>query len=708
MTAGCGWGRFSHVVGVVAVCAVLTGLSANAPAARAAGGKTLQGTVTAAGKPLGSARVTLFGASNQSATPLGHATTNASGRFRLAYQPGSAGALYVDATPPGPSRLHLRAVVGVGSGGDVKPTTLGAVTVDELTTVAAAYALAQLSSTDGVSGPSPGLENAAATASNLANSADGKAGAVVTNADNGAKNDTLATLGTLANLVSLCSSASPGCALLIHLATPPSGKAPTDTVAALVDLARTPTLSPAALYTLSRKAAVYHPALDKPPTAWTLVLLYTDTDLYASGRIALDGKGNVWSSTNWKPGTQVGATSINVLNPVGAPTFGSPIEGGGMTGGAWGAAVVPGSGDVWMGSFGGASMVKYSPTGQILSPSGGYTDGALNHPQGVAVDQKGNVWIANNYGPEAAPGGGNVVVYPGGDPAKAIVITGGGLNHPFAVQIDGYGRAWVTNEGPNGAKLVGTKFAPLIGKFGGSVTVIGPDFKPTSFSPIQSDSFKWPLATAVDARNDVWIANYFDSSVTEIHSDGSVAGAFKLPRGAIPWGNAVDGSGRVWVAGFATPAVWLLCGADTSACPPGSKTGAIVSPKLGFRSKAFQHFTSIQIDQSGNVWLSNNWSKLVPPVGGTGIAELVGAATPVCTPLQPLPTKPVSASATSCPHQSAQALPPSLTNASSSTSTWVWVVVGLAVVLVAALAVVVLRRRHRRDQVPPRTGPEAS
>ena len=74
-------------------------------------------------------------------------------------------------------------------------------------------------------------------------------------------------------------------------------------------------------------------------------------------------------------------------------------------------------------------------------------ENGAHHPQGVAVDQKGNVWIASNYGPESAPGQGNVVVYPGGDPSKAFTISGSGLNHPFAVQIDGYGRAWVTNAG---------------------------------------------------------------------------------------------------------------------------------------------------------------------------------------------------------------------------------------------------------------------
>jgi hypothetical protein len=667
------------------------------PAASGATNASIRGTVTAAGKPLGSALVAIFGASRDGAAELGHARTDVSGRFTISYERGSAGALYVDATPPGSSRLRLRAVVGVGSGGGVQPSTLGTVTVDELTTVAAAYALAQFSDPDGVGGPSPGLENAAATAFNLADPGSGKAGSVVTNADNGSKNDTLATLNTLANLVSLCApGASDGCEALLRLATPPGGSAPADTAQAVVNLARNPALSPAQLYALARQADVYQPALDAPPTAWILVLLYTDTDLFASGRIAIDAKGNVWSSTNWQPGTQNPSETISVLDAVGAPTLGSPIGGGGMKGGDWGAAIGP-DGAVWMASAGGGSVSQYSATGSVLSPSTGWTNGSLKFPQGLAFDQKGNLWIANNFGPESAPGEGNVVVYPGGDPSKAVTITGGGLNHPFAVQIDGYGRAWVTNAGLGGAKLVDTRLAPLIGKFGGSVTVIGPDFEPTSFSPIEDDSFKWPLGLAIDSQSNAWTANYFGSTITEIEPDGTVASVYRLPRGTLPWAQAVDGSDRVWVAGFARHEVWLLCGANTAACPPGSTTGAVLSPRLGFRSKAFQHFTSIQIDQAGNVWLSNNWSQLVPKAGGTGIAEVIGAATPVCAPLTPLPARPSSASVIACPRQTAAALPSSLDSGSDGgVSAWVWVAIGAAVAALGAAAVFVLRRRRAR------------
>jgi len=304
---------------------------------------------------------------------------------------------------------------------------------------------------------------------------------------------------------------------------------------------------------------------------------------------------------------------------------------------------------------------------------------------------------SNNFGPESSPGEGNVIVYPKGDSSKAITITGGGLNHPFAVQIDGYGRAWVTNAGLGGAKLVNTRAAPLIGKFSGSVTVIGPDFKPAAFSPIEDASFRWPLGLAMDAHNNVWVTNYFSSSITQLHPDGTVAGVFKLPHGTLPWSDAVDGAGRVWVAGFARPAVWLLCGSDPAACPPGSVTGAVLSPRAGFRSSAFTHFTSIQIDQAGNAWLSNNWSNLVPPVGGTGIAEIIGAAIPVCAPLQPLPVEP---SATGCAQQSAAALPASLAGRSDSSSAWVRVVAAVVVAMIAA-GVVAFALRRRRAGSPP-------
>jgi hypothetical protein len=667
------------------------------PAGAQTGTVVLHGTIGAGGRPLAGAKVVLFVASRTSATKLAEATADEVGSFQLSYAPPGRGVLYVDATTSASGKLRLRAVVGVAGDAGALARPVSTVTVNEFATVAATFALAQFTREGGISGPSPGLENAAATAFNLVNPVDGTAAPVVTNADNGASNDTLATVGTLANLVSLCTPGSgAACDAFLKSSTPSGSAAPQNTVEAIVDLARNPTLATDRLFALAPTPGVAQPALTTAPSAWTVVLLYTAPQLYSSGRIAIDGKGDVWSSNNWLPGTQNPSPYVGVLNAVGQPSVVSPIDGGGMEGGAWGAAITP-DGSGWFGSFGGNAMSQYSTDGKPVSPDEGWTNGTLSHPQGVAVDQRGNIWIANNYGPESSPGQGDVVVYPGGDPAKAITITGGGLNHPFAVQIDGFGRAWVTNAGLGGANLVNTRAAVLIGKFSGSVTVIDPNFKPTSFSPIESDAFRWPLGLAIDTKNNAWVTNYFGSSLTEMRPDGTVAADFALPDGTQPWSEAVDGSDRVWVAGFTRPAVWLLCGASTDACPPGAVTGTVLSPPGGFRSGAFQHFTSVQIDQSGNVWLSNNWSNLDPPVGGVGIAEIVGAATPVCTPLTPVPVKPSASSDSACAQQFAATVSLPSTDGSVTPRMWLWLAIGTGAVVIVAMGLELTRRRHAKS-----------
>ncbi|MEU6577734.1 hypothetical protein [Streptomyces sp. NPDC046805] len=626
----------------------LTGLPATTSPTTSA---SLHGTVTSAGKALAHADITLFAGDRQGARVLGRTTTDANGAFEIRPNKPTGSVLYVQATPTGDQSLRLRSVVGFGPDGGVPQHSESAVTVNEFTTVAATYALAQFTGEGGgITGPSPGLENAAATSYNLANPASGRPGRVVTDQNNGSKNDTLATLGTLANLVSLCApGADTGrCQDMLRLATPQHGSAPANTAEAVLNLARNPRLATAKLYALAGQAHTYSPALTAAPSAWVLALHYTAPYVYAPGRMAFDAKGNVWASNNWLPGTRNPSPYVTVQDPVGDPTLNSPISGGGMKAGAWGIAVDH-EGSVWVPSYGGDAMSKYSSAGKPLSPDTGFKNGGLNHPQGTAVDQRGNVWIANFYGLHGNRGQGSVIVYPHGDPSKAITIKGGGLDHPFSIQIDGHGRAWVSNARFNGAKLMENRTPE--GHAGGSLTVIGPDFKPTSFSPIKDKSLDWPLGLAVDSRNNVWVPNFVGNSVTRLTPNGTVAGVYKLPTAIAPWSVAVDGSDRVWVAGFGAPSVSVLCGVNTGACPAGSSTGTVLSPWGGYRSDSIQHLTAVQLDQSGNVWLANNWSKLAPPTGGDGLVELIGVATPVCTPLQPLPARPAPNRSTACPTQ---------------------------------------------------------
>lgn len=77
---------------------------------------------------------------------------------------------------------------------------------------------------------------------------------------------------------------------------------------------------------------------------------------------------------------------------------------------------------------------------------------------------------------------------------------------------------------------------------------------------------------------------------------------------------AIDGSGNVWLACLLNYGVSEL-----------SNSGTLLSPPLGYW--AGDAATGIAIDGSGDVWVVNGYSTPV------AVTELIGAATPVTTPL---------------------------------------------------------------------------
>ena len=60
--------------------------------------------------------------------------------------------------------------------------------------------------------------------------------------------------------------------------------------------------------------------------------------------------------------------------------------------------------------------------------------------------------------------------------------------------------------------------------------------------------------------------------------------------------------------------------ASSTVLTPGAKTGDPISPRAsGFTNGGLEHVTAVQIDESGNAWVANNWSQLFPIVGGDGL-----------------------------------------------------------------------------------------
>ncbi|MEG3627604.1 NHL repeat-containing protein [Streptomyces poriticola] len=655
---------------ILVLSAALSALSVGASYAQTPGappdrheGVAQRGVVRSGDGPLAAARVTLYQAGDgtgSGARALARTRSDARGRFELVYeQPSDPKAvLYVTAdTAKRPHRgraghrvspVRLTSVLGL-------PGRYPSIVVNERTTVAAGFAMAQFTKGSEISGGHPGLQNAAGVSHNLADISTGDVARVLGTAPNGDRTSTLRAFNSLANILAGC-TAGETCDELFSLATPPGRSAPRDTFQAAADIARAPGHDVQALFGLASARQEYRPALTSAPDAWTIALRYVGNghELDGPGNVAFDAEGTAWIANNYTfdPDpfrTACGSRILSRLTPTGEAVPGAPYRGGGLYGAGYGVTLDP-QGRVWVGNFGfqGAgcpldadrlyrSVSQFTPNGRPISPPRGWRRGGILQPQGLMSDREGTVWVANC-------GGRSVTRIPHGRAEEARKVPfGDRIVKPFDVTVDTRGRAWVTG---NGTDNVG-----LLSPSGELVRTV------------EGGGIKRPMGIASDSLGNVWVSNggvvvapcegttpamlaeavvdivtrHVDASVTMIRPDGSTPRKPFVNDGLfLPWGMAVDGNDTVWVSNFGGRRVANLCGARVSACPPGLTTGDPISPAdTGYTSDGLERNTAVQIDPSGNVWLTNNW-RTVPVQtnpGGYEMVVLVGLAAPVKTPL---------------------------------------------------------------------------
>lgn len=592
----------------------------------------LTGTVQSGSNPIVWSLVTLHAGELQSDEILGAALTNANGDFTIYYRTptNSDAVLYIvseggSTNPNSPETSRTKSAIKLASVLGTR-TIPDSVVINEQTTVASAYAMAQFISGDRIAGKSPGLQNAAATVGNLVDISTGGVASVLGNPPNGLETSTMREFNSLANLLASCvdASTSSSCDTLFSLATPPGGSVLVDTLQAIVNVAHYPWQNVRPLYQQSQTVNLYAPVLLLAPDAWTVAIRYDGNGMEfdGPGNMAVDKDGNVWSTNNYVYNsnrflTACGGRELIELTPMGTDAPGAPFTGGGLYGTGFGIAIDP-KNNVWAGNFGfqgkncmanaedptlDMTVSKFSPHGIPLSPSDGFTQGKIDQPQGAASDQQGNIWIANC-------GNSSVTKYPGGIPSELYNFSNVGLSSPFGMAIDNQGNAWVTSNGNN--QVVG----------------LAPNGEPLPGSPFSGSGIKNPLGIAVDSKGNVWVAN---SAIVELPCGGSTGGLTKgtfsiteikregrQPHLAmftgggirIPWGVAVDGDDNVWVVNFGGQRLSEFCGATPSHCPAGLRTGDPISPATGFTSDGLTRNTGIAIDPSGNVWVANNWDIL--------------------------------------------------------------------------------------------------
>ena len=655
------------------IVATITALAATCLATTSAAAATLQGHVVsgtgASAMPLGGARVTLFQSTQVGARVVGSTQADLSGAFSLKLAAGRA-QQYVVAK----NGAHGVLVALLGDPASKQ------VTVNELTTIAAAYATAQLAANVKISGTSLQLKAAAGMAGNLVSPVTGSASKVITSPPNRNETNAWRSLGTLANLLVPCTRDDAACAKLLSASTAGSNGT---TWTAAQQIARNPARNLKQLFALSNDAHVFTPYLTAKfgPSAaskWTRLDAFTlAVKLNASGRttsgkedcpfggignIAFDLKGNAWMTNNVVQGTPDSAHCIIVLRPDGRPAKGeqggptSPVTGGGIVGQGFGLGFDP-SGRLWSGNFGwgstasmptidgttqGGGVSLFDGTGTAISGSYGYP-GAVYRVQGIVSDNRGNIWIAGY--------GNNIVqVFPGGNPTSTYPVYKDPNNtEPFDIRLDANGDAWVSYTGTSAASKL-------------HFTASGVQ----TLATVAVGSAGNPKGVAVDQDGNVWVAAGKNNKVFAFDTNGTPLGGFDGGGLNGPWGVTVDSSGSLWAANFGGTTqidtkygITHLCGFTATACPTGGKPGDPLTPSTGFTLpsggapvrlhsgellygkegpktyKPLMRQTATEVDAAGNLWVTNNWkpSGAIDTAGGNpggdGIVVFLGIAAPV-------------------------------------------------------------------------------
>lgn len=477
----------------------------------------------------------------QAATVIGTGSTDVNGNFSIspsatptncpagqqAYVTSAGG--YPSGTPA-LANTSVLLMAALGNCNTVSSSTF--VNVNEVTTVAAAYALSGFMTTSGsgssltanVSAPASnsgatgsltvaaGLSHAFLNAATLASSSAGTANSRTANITVGATtvNGVVPAneINTLGDILQACVNAAtgdPNCVKLFADTPSISGVAPTNTLQAMINLARNPASAAAmnattGLFTIVPSGgAAFQNQLSTAPPDWGLAIVYTSTTaLPAQYFIALDANDTAYAGAS-------GSANLAAISPYGTST---PTFTAGSVGTATRQIAPDALGNVWVAGYKTSStttnVYQYSaasggaPTAHAITAS-------ASEVYGVAVDQANNVWVAN-----AAAVTPNIteLQYAASYGANYTATVPGSLGlQPVWLTIDASQNVWAapyyTSSGTYTSPSEAVVLANLTPGSTATYTSSGTTITPVSASFTTTNAVK-PLGLAIDASGNAW------------------------------------------------------------------------------------------------------------------------------------------------------------------------------------------------------------
>lgn len=317
---------------------------------------------------------------------------------------------------------------------------------------------------------------------------------------------------------------------------------------------------------------------------------------------------NVICASTARVSTIAGNGGSGFLNGIGvAATFSDP-EG----------VAVDSSGNVYVADAANRAIRKISPTGVVSTLAGtgsiGFVDGngstaSFNHPLGLAVDITGNVYVSDsgNYAIRKISPAGIVTTLAGGSYG---FVDGTGVaasfNLPHSVAVDNAGNVYVADSGNHAVR----KISPA-----GIVTTLAGGSYGFADGTGTAAKFYGPNGIAVDSAGSVYVTDGSYNAIRKISPVGVVStlaggtlnigfadGIGSAAKFSTPNGLAVDSSGTIYVADTYNNAIREIS--------PDGVVITLVGGSYGFvdgigTAAYFRYTSGVSVDGAGNLYVSD-------------------------------------------------------------------------------------------------------
>jgi hypothetical protein len=652
--------------------------------------QSISGHVQSGSTPIKGSAVMLYVAGDDYGagdTALGSASTDASGAFSISFSCPTGNPMTYVVAIGGDSGLGANSAIGLitvlNRCNAVRDGTT--VTVNERTTMAAEWTLAQFSDITGqvIGAPmsnAAGIGNAARQANtDLVDTGTGNPAAFLpTVAQCGGSPtpvncDGLERINTIANILAACVNSSGPlsyeCSSLFENTGTLTGGT---TLQAAHVMATNPTANVSALFALQPSLSPYAPTLTSAPTDWTLALNFAPAgaQFAFASLLAVDGLGNVWVTNDLGgAGCASGSApcgSVSELTAASGYTTGLNFAPAGAAFNSPTTPVVDLAGNVWVSNFSGGAgcATDTAPCGSVseLTAASGYATGLnlapasaqFDYVDSLAIDTAGNIWTINEGGGSGCASGvppcgsvSELTASSGYTTGTNFAPQGAMFNFPLTLAVDSAGNVWVPN-------FIGDSVSELTASNNYSTGL--------NFSPVGA-MFTGLVLSALDNAGNLWATNLFGGSgcdrstllsappcgsVSELtaisgYNDGLNFGSVDA-RIDVPRGIALDSAGNVWVAN-GSGGTGCTNSYARSNTPCGSLSELTVADDyatgLNFTPSGtgFDRPVGLAVDGAGDVWVTNrsggagcSASPLAAPCGS--ISEFIGLAKPVLTPTQ--------------------------------------------------------------------------